>query len=69
MKRALGELGKELTAGLLGRVCERVMTESTTGLPQIAQEGAGGGVNSLLEVMKKVVVEVGVGRALAVVLW
>lgn len=36
------------------------MTDSTTGLPQIAQEGAGGGAIPLMEVMKKVVVEVGV---------
>lgn len=42
---------------------EWVMTDSTTGLPQIAQEGAGGGAIPLMEVMKKVVVEVGVGRA------
>ena len=60
VKRLLGELGKGLTAGLLGRVCEWVMTESTTGLPQIVQEGAGGGAIPLMEVMKKVVVEVGV---------
>lgn len=46
-------VGEESTVGLLGRVGERMMTESTTGLPQIAQEGAGGGVIPLMEVIKK----------------